>query len=138
MTTPSTTTSGETKVVLYDGDCGFCNANITAIWKHDPEGIYSFASIQSELGRKILKEHDIHDPKLDTFYMVDGCHIYMRSDAAIRVIAELPGYKPLSMALSMIPSVILDMGYNFIARHRKRLMRNSCSIPPDEIKKRFL
>ena len=37
-----------TPIVLFDGDCHFCNSSVQFIIKHDHKGIYYFAPLQSK------------------------------------------------------------------------------------------
>ncbi|BCE16153.1 hypothetical protein RSC3_03509 [Bacillus paralicheniformis] len=38
------------RIVLFDGVCNFCDGAVQFIIKHDPEGLFSFASLQSDAG----------------------------------------------------------------------------------------
>lgn len=42
-------------IILFDGDCNFCNQSVQFIINRDPKGYFQFASLQSELGKKLLK-----------------------------------------------------------------------------------
>lgn len=127
------------KLVLYDGKCGFCNASVTFIWKRDPEGIFSFASIQSEIGMAHLKRLGVENPSLDTFYLIDEDKLYERSEAAVRIGQKLPKWKTIAQLIGRLPRVLRDLAYNSIARNRHRMSSKLvCELPPSDIRERFI
>ena len=48
-----------TPIVLFDGDCHFCNSSVQFIIKHDHKGIYYFAPLQSKRAQVLLEKHQI-------------------------------------------------------------------------------
>lgn len=44
------------RVLLFDGVCNLCNGAVQFIIKRDPNGLISFASLQSETGQSLLKK----------------------------------------------------------------------------------
>lgn len=127
------------KVILYDGECGFCASSVRFVWKRDREGIFHFAPIQSERGAALLRDHGVPDPKLDTFYLLDGDRLDDRSEAALRVCRQLPRYRLLANLGLLVPRFLRDRVYDFIAKNRRRLSRHAtCELPPPEVRNRFL
>jgi len=127
------------KIILYDGDCSFCSSLVTFIWKRDPDAIFSFANIQSHIGQAYLQKHGITNPSPDTFYLIDGKHIYDRSDAAIHVGKELKYWKQLSLIFGYLPRWFRNWIYNRIALNRHRLpSKQTCEYPNELIRQRFL
>jgi predicted DCC family thiol-disulfide oxidoreductase YuxK len=41
-------------VIVFDGECGFCDATVEFILDHDPDGVFRFASRQSPEGKDLL------------------------------------------------------------------------------------
>lgn len=127
------------KVVLYDGECGFCNAAIQFVWKRDRDGLISYAAIQSKAGRELLREKGIAEPLLDTMYYLDGDKLHERSEAALRVGQELPRYQLLASLGLLVPRPIRNWVYDRVASNRSKLMKASaCESPPEEVRARFL
>lgn len=127
------------KLVLYDGDCGLCNRSVLFILKRDPKGIFSFASIQSDIGREHLKQHGIPEPKLDTFFLIDGNTLYERSEAAVRVGKQLKGWAWLATFVGWWPRDLRDWAYDRIAANRHRFgKKDACQLADPETRKRFL
>ncbi len=127
------------KIVLYDGDCGLCNRTVIFIFKRDPGGVFSFASIQSTIGRKLLAQHGISDPQLDTFYLLDDDKLYSKSDAAVRVGQHLHRWGWFAAFVGWWPRCVRDWCYDRIANNRHRFgKKNACELAPPETKQRFL
>ncbi len=127
------------RLILYDGECGLCQASIKFVWKRDRAGLFHFAAIQSETGRAALSEHGVDEPKLDTFYYLDGCVLFDRSEGALRVLQKLPGYQSLAMLCRLIPQAWRDACYDRIAANRHKLTpKGVCELPPPDVRARFL
>jgi predicted DCC family thiol-disulfide oxidoreductase YuxK len=127
------------KVILYDGACGLCAASIRFVWKRDRAGVFSFAAIQSEAGRGLLRERGLPEPKLDSMYLLDGERLFERSTAALLVLRELPRYGLLGAAGLLVPRFLRDWVYDRVAGKRHRI--GTCErgeAPPEELRKRFL
>ena len=120
--------------------CHLCTSTVQFIIKRDPHGYFTFASLQSELGRTLLAEHGLQPDALDTFVLVEGSSCFTRSDAALRVAQHLAGGWSLLRILSLIPKPLRDWGYSIIAQNRYRWFgrRETCLIPSQDILDRFL
>jgi predicted DCC family thiol-disulfide oxidoreductase YuxK len=127
-------------IVLFDGVCHLCTSTVQFIIKRDPHGYFTFASLQSVIGRTLLAEHDLQPDALDTFVLIEGSRCFTRSDAALKVAQHLSGGWALSRVLSLIPKPIRDWGYTVIAQNRYRWFgrRETCMIPSRDILDRFL
>jgi predicted DCC family thiol-disulfide oxidoreductase YuxK len=127
-------------IVLFDGVCNLCTSTVQFIIKRDPHGYFTFASLQSEVGRTLLEEHGLQSDALDTFVLVEGSRYFTRSDAALRVAQHLSGGWALLRVLSLIPKPMRDWGYTVIARNRYRWFgtHETCMVPSRDILDRFL
>lgn len=88
-------------ILLYDGVCGLCNRLVQFILRHDPAGVFRFASLQSELATRILERHGVDAQDLDTVYVVINYglpdeEILPRSDAVIFILRHLGAPEPSS------------------------------------------
>src|SRR5699024_2308403 len=106
------------KVVLFDGECNFCNGTVQFIINRDPNFHYMFASLQSDIGKRILEEHEVPEA-LDSFIYidVDQHKWYSKSSAALHVCKNLTGLWKILYCLIIIPKPIRDIFYNFIANN---------------------
>jgi predicted DCC family thiol-disulfide oxidoreductase YuxK len=127
-------------ILLFDGLCNLCNGSVQFILKRDPNGIFRFASLQSEEAEALLEQYEDKPESLDSVVLLEGEELYARSDAALRVARRLTGLWPLLYAFILIPRPIRDSIYNWIARNRYRWFgkQDQCMMPRPEWKHRFL
>ena len=95
-------------ILLYDGVCGLCNRLVQFILRRDPDGLFRFAALQSELAGRILARHGVDAQDLDTVYVVVDYglreeDLLARSDAVVFILRHLgaaelrsarPGLRP--------------------------------------------
>lgn len=129
------------KVVLFDGVCNLCNEAVQRIIKHDRKDVFRFASLQSELGKKLVAERDLDPEKIDSIILIDpGVAYYRKSTAALEISRELSGGYSLLKNFLFIPEVFRDWVYDVIASNRYRWFgkKDQCMIPTPELKAKFL
>jgi len=87
--------------------------------------------LQSSEGEALLERFGLCDTTPDTVVLVDGDGIHLRSAAALRVARQLSGAWPLLYALILVPRVVRDGLYDFVARRRHAWFGSSepCSLP---------
>ncbi len=126
-------------VVLFDGECHFCNKSVQFIIKRDKGAVFSFASLQGPVGRKLGKMYN-YLPSLDSFILIEQGRLYDESTAALRVVKQLNGFWKLLYIGILIPKAFRDPIYRWIARNRTKWFgnRDSCPIPTPEMRKRML
>lgn len=127
------------KIVLFDGDCHFCNKSVQFIIKRDPHKHFQFASQQSEIGKKFLSE--VKAPlNLDSLILIANNRYYDKSSAALRICRFLRGGWKVFTILLIIPKPFRDFVYTIVANNRYRLFGkiSYCPIPSAEDRERFL
>jgi len=127
-------------LVLFDGVCNLCTASVQFIIRHDRAGIFYFAPLQSAIGRAICQSRGLDPATVETFMLISGGIMLVRSDAAIEVVSRFGGAWKFVTILRLIPRVARDWIYSTIARNRYRWFgrTEACMIPTPEIKERFL
>jgi predicted DCC family thiol-disulfide oxidoreductase YuxK len=127
-------------IVLFDGVCNLCNGAVQFIIRHDKKNIFMFASLQSEVGRKILEQYNFPLDELNSFILIENNKAYTRSTGALRVAKKLNGLWPLLYGFIIIPKFIRDSIYNRVAGNRYKWFgkKDACMIPTPELKARFL
>lgn len=127
-------------IVFFDGVCNFCNYWVNFAIKRDKEKRLKFASLQGEYAKKILPPLGINQTLVDSVVLVDNGKVYTQSSAAFRICKYLDGGWKLGYGLMVIPKIIRDFFYGFIARNRYRWFgkKESCMVPGPGIKERFL
>lgn len=127
-------------IFLFDGVCNFCNDGVNFIIRHDHEGKFRFASLQSEAGQALLAKHGLSDLPLSTMVMIDGGRAYVNSDGVLHTAKRLGGIFALATGLLIIPRPLRDWAYGLFARNRYRLFGRAeqCMVPTPEVRQRFL
>ncbi len=129
------------KIILFDGVCNLCNGAVTFIIEHDKKDVFRFASLQSEIGKKLVAERGMDPEELDSIILIDpGVAYYQKSSAALEISRELSGGYSLLKNFSFIPEAFRDGIYNFIANNRYKWYgkKETCMIPTPELKSKFL
>lgn len=126
-------------VVLYDGECGFCDRSVQFILNHDAEGRFAFAPLQSAEARDLLAERG-REANLDSIVLIDGDQVLQRSDAALRIASRLDGWPKLLSVFRIVPRFLRDWAYDLFAANRYRWFGrlDHCRIPTEEQRGRFL
>lgn len=134
-----------TPVLLYDGQCGFCNRSVQHILKHDRRKTMLFAALQGDYGKSIVTRHpELED--IDSLVFVEPLEfayleqVFVRSDAALRVARYLGGPWYIALAAYVIPRSVRDFLYDQFAKRRYRWFGKyeTCLLPPPEVRERFL
>lgn len=121
-------------IILFDGDCGFCNSWVKFIISRDPKNKFKFAPIRSSIAKELileLKEHNLNLENLDSIILIENKQIYTHSTAVLRILKHLDGLNWLYIFI-LIPKILRDLVYKLVSRNRHRL---SCSLPDENLKK---
>jgi len=124
--------------LLFDGVCNLCNGYIQDVIKRDKEGIYRFASLQSDLGQNLVSHFKLEN--LDSVFLLDNGEMYIRSDVAFAVAKRLGGLYTLLSPFKIVPLTIRNKIYDWIARNRYHWFgkQEECMIPTPELKALFI
>jgi predicted DCC family thiol-disulfide oxidoreductase YuxK len=127
-------------IVVFDGVCNLCNWVVQLIIRHDPDGHFQFASLQSEAGRALLESHGLNAIEPETIVLVRDERVSTMSDAALEIARDMGSPFSLLYPLIVLPKGFRDWAYRIVARNRYRWFgrRDSCMMPTPELKRRFL
>lgn len=132
-------------ILLYDGVCGLCNRFVQIVLDHDPEGRFRFAPLQSRLASAALARHGLDPSVLSTVVVVldherPTERLLTKSRAALFVLKSLGGAWNLLRPFGLLPTAVLDLAYDGVARNRYRVFGRSetCRMPKPEQRARFL
>ena len=137
---PSTAAIGTQRLLFFDGVCNLCTGVVQFIIKRDKSARFRFASLQSSAGEAFLKENKMPTDEFASFvYLRDG-KVLMRSDAALNIARDLGGLWSLAYGFIIVPRVIRDAVYNWVARNRYKWFgrKDQCMLPTPELKARFV
>lgn len=126
------------KILFYDGDCGFCNKSVQLVMKYERDSSILFSALQSDFTKDFFKQHHFPAPDLSTFYFWNNGVLYQQSTAALVVSKHLRFPLKLALVGWIIPRFVRDAIYRFIAKRRHRLSNGFCVLPTAEQKARFL
>jgi len=117
-------------LVQFDGMCVLCSSTIQFILKADRKKKFLFQTLQ-----KTSEEQSF-----DTVVVIDGSTKYRYFDAVLKVGHELGGIYKLIAAFRIMPRKWCDSVYLWIAANRFKWFgkRNSCYLPSEEEKERFI
>lgn len=130
----------EHPVVLFDGVCNLCEGSVKFLIRRDPEGLFRFAPLQSEVADTLLADHEVDPDALDSVVLVEEDSVYTKSDAVLRAARHLGGiYGPL-WATRVLPRSFRDGVYDFVADRRYGWFgkKDACMMPTPDLRSRFL
>lgn len=103
-----------------------------------------FAPLQSEYARTLIDDPEFdfgqfQAGELDSFVLIAGGEVFLRSDAWIRICSQLDGWPGMLRVLRVVPGFMRDALYDFIGRHRYQWFgkKPECMIPAPDIQRRF-
>lgn len=135
---------GTDDVMLYDGTCGFCAASVGFILRHESRKSLRFAPLQGSFAADVRQRHPELDG-VDSMVWVeapgtDRERVAVRGKAVLRAAGYLGSIWALAGVARILPAGLLDAGYDLIARHRHKLVRqpDACFIPAPDVRARFL
>ncbi|HAN66623.1 MAG TPA: hypothetical protein DCQ34_10435 [Chitinophagaceae bacterium] len=127
-------------VVLFDGVCNLCNRSVMYIIRHDPDAVFRFAALQSDIGRQALSKLNQGQEKMSSIVLLKGDKVFTHSTAALSIARQLKGPIRLAYAFIIVPRFIRDGVYNWIARNRYRWFgkKDQCMVPRPDLLNRFI
>ena len=118
-------------VILYDGVCVFCSRWIRFIATRDRDQRFRFTAIQSKYGTRLARAFGIDPMDPDTNAVIHGGVAYFKSDAALTVLSNLPGWS-WTRVLFAVPVPLRNAVYNLVAKNRYRIFgKYDCCFVPD-------
>jgi predicted DCC family thiol-disulfide oxidoreductase YuxK len=127
-------------ILLFDGYCNLCQSSVQFILKHEKNSEIYFTSLQSNSGIEILNYFKIDSNKINSLVLIEKNKMYIKSTAALRLTKYLKGLYPIAFAFMIIPAVIRNFVYDYIAQKRYKWYgkMGHCPIPNGELAKRYL
>lgn len=128
-------------ILFYDGDCALCNKSVQFVIDHEKKTEHPilFCSLQSVYAKQTLEKHNYNFNQLSTLVLLIDENVLYKSTAALELSMFLKAPYKWLIVFKIIPRFIRDGVYNFIAKNRKRLIKEHfCYIPSPELKNRFI
>jgi predicted DCC family thiol-disulfide oxidoreductase YuxK len=126
-------------VILYDGVCVFCSRWIRFVAARDVHRRFRFTAIQSGYGARLAQAFGIDPADPDTNAVIHGGVAWFKSDGALMVLSNLPGWEWLRV-FRAVPKPLRDTVYNLVAHNRYRIFGKyeACFVPDAELRTRVL
>jgi predicted DCC family thiol-disulfide oxidoreductase YuxK len=139
VTSNSTSLWPDDDVILYDGVCVFCSRWIRFVASRDTKRRFRFTAIQSGYGTRLAQAFGIDPDDPDTNAVVHGGVAYFKSDAALMVLSNLPGWGSVRV-LRAVPKPLRDAVYDLVARNRYRIFGKyeACFVPDAGMRARVM
>jgi len=108
-----------TAIVLYDGDCNFCNKWISFTKSKLQKNEISFISLNSSKAITILEDYKIINQ--DSVVYIKDNLVCLKSRAVLKICRQLKFPYNLLHVFAILPTFLLDFAYDFIAKRRLKL-----------------
>ncbi len=137
---PTTPTSSNPPIVLFDGVCNLCDSAVQFVIDRDRRAQFRFAAMQSDAARVALDRAGASESLPDSMIVIDDRGVHTRSDAALAVARRLGFPWSLLTIAQLVPRFVRDTLYAWIARNRYLWFgrQTACRIPTPELRCRFL
>lgn len=125
-----TISSQQQVIVLFDGFCNLCSRSVDFIMKNDTKRIFRYVALQSDAGIFLRTHFNIPD-ETDSVILWQNGRFYFHSEAALKIATQLRFPWPLFRIFLIVPVILRDAVYRWIARNRYRWFgkRESCRMP---------
>jgi predicted DCC family thiol-disulfide oxidoreductase YuxK len=109
-------------VLLFDGECGLCNALVRFLLRREGAGGLRFAALQGRFGQDQLRRLGLPTEDFDSLVFLprgaEGGGL-CRTEGALAVLETLGGaWARVARGLRVVPARVRDAGYRLVARTR--------------------
>jgi len=127
-------------IILFDGVCNLCNTAVDFVIRRDKNDRFKFGSLQDKATKSILKDYKINQNYIDSIILIRGNQVFYKSKAALEIARNLGSPWPVMYIFIIVPAIIRDPVYDWIARNRYRWFgkKETCRIPSPKEKQKFL
>ena len=127
-------------LIIFDGYCALCSGWASFVLRHDPGGRFRLASAQSPLGYALYVHYGLDPQDYETNILIEDGRAWFKSESSIRMLEGLGWPWKLAAVFRILPRVVRDPMYEFIARNRLRFFgkRATCYLPQKQYEDRFL
>ncbi len=110
-------------VLLFDGECGLCQALVRMLLVEDAAGRLHYAPLQGKSAQRYLAAEDLPVRDFNSLVFASdwnspGIRPLMRTDGACAALSEIGGISRLLAQARLLPRPLRDAAYRFVARTR--------------------
>ena len=106
-------------IVLYDGECNFCNTWICFIKSKLKKNEISFIPFNSIEGIEIIEKFQVKNQ--NSVVYIKNNIVFFKSSAVLKICKQLQFPYNLLQFSKIIPNFLLNFVYDFIAKRRLKL-----------------
>lgn len=127
-------------IILFDGICNLCNRSVQWLIARDTKARFRFGTLQNAAARELVESVHVEQRDMGTVLYVKDGRVLDRSTAALTILKDLGGLWSLTYAFIIVPPVLRDAVYRWVARNRYKWFgqRSTCMVPTPELRSRFL
>ena len=127
-------------VILFDGECAFCEGSVKFIARRDPAGYFRFGASQTTRAAALLAQYGLTRDMTRSIVLIEDGQVHLRSTASLRIAGRLTWPWRMAAVFLWVPRPIRDGAYRVVAAIRRRIAgrSNACEIPPPEIRDRMI
>lgn len=123
------------KVLIFDGDCSFCNFFVRLTVKINQDSNLKITDFNTAW----TKENYEQDNDIDSVIYLANGKAYVYSDAVLHLLADANRYFKPVILLKLVPKFIRDSVYKVIAKYRKRIpVKSVCERPTEKFFRMYL
>jgi len=117
-------------ILLFDGECAFCNWAVRFVLEHEKTDTLRFASLSSPLARRLVDSHPALQDVDSVIWMeldevAAPTRYAIKSSAALRIARYLGGWWSVLWIAWLVPKPLRDGLYDLLARNRRRILVTS-------------
>jgi predicted DCC family thiol-disulfide oxidoreductase YuxK len=111
-------------VLLYDGECGLCNAVVRFLIREDGTARLRFAPLQSDVGLAYLRSQGLPTDDFDSLVFVRDwswpaeSRPLLRTNGVLAALNEIGGIWRVLSWMRILPVALRDPSYKLVARFR--------------------
>lgn len=130
----------DSRIIFFDGVCNLCNRSVQIVFRHDPEGKFLFAPLQSVESQNFLAQVNRKNENMDSIVLYDRGKIFVKSSAALQISLSMGGAYPLLGVFRIVPRAIRDRVYDWISKNRYHWFgkQDRCMVPEKNQMQRFI
>ena len=106
--------------LLYDNECPFCSNIVERISSLIRNIDISYNHLKSKKGQELTKQYSLQNIK-SVIYINHNNKVFIKSNAILNLCKHMIYPYNIFYILNIIPSPLLNLGYDFIAKNRMRI-----------------
>jgi predicted DCC family thiol-disulfide oxidoreductase YuxK len=115
-------------IVFFDGECIFCNRIVLYLMRCDKKNLLLFSSLQGRFFDTVRVNYGLKDEH-NSIVVKQNELLYFKSEAVVLILNSLPfRFRLLARILNLLPIVLKDSVYDFIAKNRTYFFSKKCDL----------